>query len=259
MKALVVWCGPVSSFNLKGIDWPDGVDVAVVGKGQNGGIDSASFGLLAEKYRDASGRILPGLMQKVGYLISDYERVAIMGYSAAHGLMAQVLRDDADGPYVAAAVSIDACFSSATSIPKQGYVDFAARAARSESLFVLAGTAGDANGVTGWRCASVNAEKGAGAAGIPLGPANVRAPVPVPKSAEGAGSLLALDYSGIFSHAQVVPKLTAPIVNAYLLPYLAGAGPAPGSTSWSAGKTIAVVGAGTALAAGALYAWRRWG
>jgi len=259
VKLLFVWCGPVSSFDLKGITWPAGTSIAVYGHGPSGGISSADFGLAAAKYRGANGRILPNLVAKVGYDIANFDRIAVAGFSAAHGLLAQVLRDDADGKYVDAALSEDACFSSPTSISKPGYTQYSARAARGEKLFVHVGTAGDYQGVTGWQCALTNAAAGAKAAGMSLASVGVPSGVPAPKSALGVGDLVALDYSGVLSHKQVVPALTAPLVNAYLLPYLRGAdfgGEPPASSS---AKTVVVAGATLVALAGGLYAWKRWG
>lgn len=236
MSDLVIWGGPVfapgSSPHAGGdigkVRWERPTKIIVFNHGPDGGIGSSAFASLAESYRDADGRILPNLLASQGLSAADFDRIAIAGFSAFHGLANPLLASDGDR--IDAAVLLDACFETPGSAPKAGYRSFAARAAKGAKLMVFIGSSGQ-NGpglpatTKGYECAESAASAGAADAGTQLEavatPAGIRE---VKCGASRAGELWMLNVCDQFYpdvHGGVVNKLTEEVMQSLLAPYLA--------------------------------------
>lgn len=234
---LLLWGGPVfapgagggSSGDIGKVAWHTPTEVLTVNHGPDGGFSSTAFSQLAATYRGPDGRILQNLLAAHGLDVSQYERIAISGFSAFHGLANPLL--DADGDLISAAVLFDSCFETPGSPPKAGYRSFAELAARGNRLMVFCSSSGQ-NGpglpptTTGWECAENAAGAGADDAGVALeesaGPDGVTAPK---CGARRAGNLWLLNYCDQFypdMHGGIVKLLPVEVLNALLVPYMAG-------------------------------------
>jgi len=264
--SLLIWGGPVMAMNIAKVRWMSPVTPLVVNHGPDGGIGSSSFSMLADSYRDAQGRILPNLLAKYGLKRSMFDRVAIAGFSAFHGLASPLLL--ADGDSIDAAVLDDACFSNYASLAKKGYVSFGARAARGERLMVMTTSAGGGPSVgysTGYECGDASFAGAVAESGVSPEPYSPPVPVPVPISGKGqrAGDFFYLNYNTDYAHGDHVHKLAVPVLDVFLAPYLARPLGAPGplhyppvSPGFSGAQILAGVGV-AALIGGLTWATRK--
>ncbi len=271
MSGLLLWTGPVSTYDLRHVVWPVPVDVLVFSSGPSGGIGSSSFAQLAASVTDPTGHLLPTLLAHARTDAGHYDRVAVAGFSAAHGLMSPLL--GADGDSLAGAVCLDACFSDPRRLVKPGYLAYGTRAARGERLFVMSASSGGGLGSghtigpgvpdysTGYACMlstfdAAAAQAGASPTSIDRSLPPGLPPITDPKgSARQAGLFTALDYHDQYKHGDHVHVLAKPILEAYLGPLFAGQAPiAPGGTPARAGgPSFAAV--ATAAGAVGLLAW----
>jgi hypothetical protein len=231
---LVVWCGPVfapggSPFKNGGeignVKWPNPTTIITIS------CKGSVCGDIAESLRGSDGRILPSILSSHGAgAVSDYDHIALAGYSAGHNMMNRVLQSDGDT--IAAMVSIDACFST-TNPPwtKKGYVDFGTQAALGQKLMVLMATGSSHGGSglsysSGSECAGANFDAAAAAAGVT--PENIDAGLQHPPTiAERAGNLYLLDYgtqtfSNQLPHFDAINLLSEDVLQTYLAPFLGG-------------------------------------
>jgi hypothetical protein len=218
---VIIWIGPVFASTPSEVTWLHPTEsIALTGEG------STFFSNLAESLRGPDGHILPQILAKAGKTRADYRKIAVAGFSAAHGLMPKLL--DADGDDIAACVAIDSCFSAMGSLEKAGYVSFSRRAASGEKLMVF--TVGPGGGVgSGATVAPGNDDFStaidcvmAQAGSAPLAPTTIEPPLPVPASPPmKAGGLFVLDYRE-FRHDEHIHRLAVPVMSAYLAPYLDG-------------------------------------
>lgn len=257
LRSLLVWGGPVMEANLDGIAWPLNTDIVTFSRGPDGGIGSSSFDLLGKSYLRSDGHILPHLLASRDIDIDDYDQIAISGFSAFHGLGNLLLHHDADR--INAAVPLDACFSAYGSLAKKGYVAFAKMAARGERLFVMTASWGGGGAYsTGFECVWAQV-KGALGSEDALGPiTDLPQGVPEPDLGGQTEGLVVLDYREHkdITHGDHVHKLARPVLQGYLVPYLAN-GTIVGATGganhdggWSTGaKVAAMVGGAVALTA----------
>jgi hypothetical protein len=135
---VVIWAGPVMLLPAhRAINW-QGRDVRIVlvqGEG------SSNMAALGSSLRDASGRILPNLLAKYAPGIKP-EKIALCAFSAGHGLLNQILSNDADRAAVSAVVLSDADFNTGNpaapscSSVHEGYVKFGIEAAKGAKLLV---------------------------------------------------------------------------------------------------------------------------
>lgn len=195
---------------------------------------SSANAALAESYRGSDGRILPNMLAARGRKVSDYEQIAIAGFSAFHGLANLVLASDADS--IDAAVLLDACFETPGSPAKAGFAYFATLAANGDRLMVFAAS-GSQNGpglpptTKGFECAFHAANAGAESAGVALEASAVPDGVPEPAcGAFQANGLHVLSYCSGYLHGDIINQLGVAVLDGYLVPYLADApdGATPG-------------------------------
>jgi len=236
---LIVWGGPVFApggapspgGDIGKVVWGHDTQIVTFNHGPDGGVGSSSFGELAYSFRGADGRILPNLLASVGLSADSFDKIAIAGFSAFHGLANPLLL--ADGDRIDAAVLLDACFEGTSAAPKEGYRAFAAQAAAGNKLMVFLGSSGQ-NGPDlvptskGYECALNAANAGAADAGTAL------EPVPTPDGIREAkcgtsnvGDLWVLNFCDQFypdQHGGIVNKLTEETLQTLLVPYLAGTG-----------------------------------
>ena len=250
--SLVIWCGPIfvagkspyAGGDVGKVDWL-GTSVTFISLPCNNPSPTLCASLHG-MYADAQGRVLPNLLAKNNAgSPSDYDHIALCGYSAGHNFMNPTLLSDGD--QIDAMVSIDACYST-TNPPwtKAGYVDFGTKAARGEKLMVLMAT-GSSHGGTGYpsssgsECALANFDAAAAAAGV--SPAVIDSGLQYPPTnSERAGGLFLLDYelqkfSGQLPHFDAVNKISQDVFQTYLAPFLAGQ-PLPGGPAVAPGGTI---------------------
>jgi len=228
---LLIWGGPVMRSNLDGIDWGSTKPrIEVFSSGPGGGIGSSSFAALAESMRDASGHVLPNLLASRGLRRDQFDKVAIAGFSAFHGLASALL--DADADMIDAAFLLDACFSSVspTSWTKRGYVDFGARAAKRDKVLVYTASAGGGPGgqypsSTGSECMLANLKASSQKAGVTLSSYIPPAPMPMGDGLR-AGALVGIDYgpqfSSGFTHADLINRIGVQTMQAFAAPFFAG-------------------------------------
>lgn len=221
---LVIYAGPVMDSNFSSIVWDRPTEHILFNTGPDGGYGSSSFAALAESMRGSDGRILPNLLASRGLSRSMFDKVAICGFSAFHGLAAPLL--GADGDQIDAAVMLDACFGSAGAPRKDGYVSFGRRAAAGSRLMVMTASAGQnapplPPSTTGYECVLANAQEAAGPALAPFDPPST-IPFPSQGQALKAGGLIVLDYRGEYQHGDHINKFGPQIIQTFLVPYMSG-------------------------------------
>lgn len=220
---------------------------------------SSSCGALAAGFRGSDGRILPAMLASRGLSVTSYDRIAIAGFSAFHGMANALLASDGD--LIDAAVLLDACFSS-VSPPwtKNGYVSFGQAAAAGQRLMVYCtSTGGGAGGAypssTAVECVQANYEAAGGSESSfdPGLPADV-----TPGAAYRTGNLVWLDYAPLgWRHDQIPHQLTRDVLSTLLAPYMAQ-GDLYGSSSQTVARkavkaaALGLLAAGTFVAASAI-------
>lgn len=256
---LLIWGGPVMLSNLDGVDWGSTKPrIEVFSSGPGGGIGSSSFAALAESMRDASGHVLPNLLASRGLRRDQFDKVAIAGFSAFHGLASALL--DADADMIDAAFLLDACFSSVspTSWTKRGYVDFGARAAKRDKVLVYTASAGGGPGgqypsSTGSECMLANLKASSEKAGVSLGKYIPPSPMP-PGEGLRAGALVGIDYgpqfNAGFTHGDLINRWGVQTMQAFAAPFFAGK-LSFGWPTWAT-WTLAAIGVAAALGTAAV-------
>jgi hypothetical protein len=271
---LIIWGGPVyapggtqrDGGDIGRVQWGTDTQIVTFNHGPDGGVGSSAFGELAYSYRDSSGHILAGLLASAGLDADSFDKIAIAGFSAFHGLANPLLL--ADGDRISAAVLLDACFEGTAAAPKEGYRAFAAQAAKGEKLMVFLGSSGQ-NGPglpptsKGYECAFNAANAGAADVGETL--AQVDTPEGIREAKCGtykAGGLWVLNFCDQFypdMHGGIVNQLTEETLQTLLVPYLAGTGSSallgglPTWAKWTVGGLLVA----SAAAGGVAWARRR--
>lgn len=277
MSTIILWCGPVypagsspyQGGDIGKVDWL-GTPVSFLSMPCNPPSNTPCASLHGQ-YADAQGRVLPNLLAKYGMgSVSDYDRIALAGYSAGHSFMNPTLLSDGDS--IDAMVSIDACFST-TNPPwtKAGYVDFGTKAALGQKLMVLMATGSSHGGSglsysSGSECAGANFDAAVAAAGATVTSIDAGLQYP-PTTSERAGGLFLLDYglqhfSGQLPHFDAVNMLSQNVFQTYLAPYLAGQALPGGSlvtpdAATTGSNTPLILGAAAITALAAIYFARK--
>ncbi len=222
MTCALIWSGPVYADTPNKVQWSTDVEVIpITGNG------SSWFSSYAAKMTGPDGRILPQILASVGKQRSDYDKVAIAGFSAAHGLYSPLL--GADGDSIDAAILIDSCFSAMGSPAKTGYASFARRAGAGERLMVLTigPGGGPGSGATispdtpDFSSATDCAMASTASAGT-FSPYTPPDGLP-PEQAQAlrCGGCILLPYLE-YRHDQHINQLAVPVMQVFLAPYLAG-------------------------------------
>ena len=180
---------------------------------------SSGYRKYVESLRDSAGRALPNLLARVAPGV-DPDRVAFVGFSAAHGLLDALAVHPEDRERISAYLLLDATFASlgATST-KPGYVALGKDAARGDALLVSATS--DAGGVD-----FMAADEAFALVWRDIGEsrdAPVLDPMPVPARGPfqiGDGAFW-YDYGGMLGHGEI-GQLAEPMMEAYLLPHWSG-------------------------------------
>lgn len=221
-RVLLIWAGPVFSDTPTKVLWPADLDVDVLALTGHG---SSYFSTLAESYRGPDGRILPRLLAAHGRSAGNYDKIALAGFSAGHGLMNLVAASDTD--LVDAIVAIDSCFSAIEAPRKKGYAAFAQKAANGGALLVFTVGPGGGPGSgatvgpgspdfsTAYDCVMASVE-GAGSLTSFRPPEGLPTP---PQQALRSGGVVVLDYRQL-RHDQHVADLSVPVMQTFLAPWL---------------------------------------
>lgn len=249
-RALLIWGGPVFADTPSKVRWPEGWTVDVVPVTGNG---SSFFGQLANSYRGPDGRILRNLVAAKGKDLASYDKVMLAGFSAFHGLANEILKADTD--LVDAMVSLDSCFSGITAPKKEGYARFGDKAARGSAFFLL--TIGPGGGVGSGATLGPGGQDFSSAydcvmasvGGHWLRDFDPAQGVAAPRSAKRSGDLIVLDYRDK-RHDQHINEMGVPLMQAYLVPWLAGSGGITMNDLMVGGFMFACAGA---------IAWAAWG
>lgn len=236
--SFLLWSGPVYADTPDKVVWQSDVEKLVLS-----GAGSSYFGQLAESLRDGQGRILPNILAKMGKTRADYDKVAVAGFSAAHGLLAPLLLSDGDD--IDAAILIDSCFSAMETPAKPGYVSFARRAGAGSRLMVMSIGPGGGPG-SGATVAPGNADFSSAidCATESTRSAGTFSPFPLPEGMPPmaaqplrSGGCILLDYRE-YRHDQHIGQLAVPMMQVFLAPYLAGGGIVGGSSSKAAAMLL---------------------
>lgn len=244
----------------KALPWPRPVHLVAVDPPAGckcGGADalcSTAYSCLWQSVRGGDGRALPGLLARYAKGV-QVERVAVVGFSAAHGILNPLLNNDADRAGISAAILVDACFGGG----KTGFQKALKDGAAGRRLFATM-TSHDG----GPWSASDDLHSGSlcfqnnvlGPTGLAPKAVQVRAPMPQPSGgAYRIGSqaywLKFADAGGKteLPHYKIRVADQNKFLAAYLIPYWRG----ELSTSpwfWALG--------GAALAGGAYWAWQKF-
>lgn len=241
---------------MRDLHWPKETKLIPLSPAVSGEPNSAHYSQLAASLKDADGRILPNLLSKYAKGL-DVERVAFVGFSAAHGFLDPFARNDADREATSAYLLFDATFDGfGAKHGKPGYVAFARDAAEGDRLMVTT----TANSAT-WDPVAKKATHLTGNESWQLVWADLLAEGYSESEAEPRGSMPPADggvhrIGDLFWYEYVTPeggsqiqhtemgKLILPMLEAHLIPY------------WSGGRApFLVIGGAAALA---LYFGYRW-
>jgi len=162
---------------------------------------------------------------------SQFDKVVVSGFSAAHNGLNGMLGYDDDGENkIDGAVLLDACFGLAGNPGKGGYTSYAAKAASGSRVMVFTASAGQ-NGpglppsTTGAECALYNAQQGAASVGKTMSPWDPPADM-APGVGARAGNLIVIDYTADYNngflHGDLVNKIGVATLNNFLVPILDG-------------------------------------
>jgi hypothetical protein len=200
---------------------------------------STAYSNMWQWLRGSDGRVMPNLLAKYAPGIS-VNRVAFVGFSAAHGFLNPLTNNDADREAISALLLLDATFGGG----KSGYVKFVEDAARGERLLVTttSNTGGDESWKPVWKEASVRV-------GDTSEPVSARSPMPEPSGGVWRLGQDAYYYRFVDAKGQTelphweMHHITNAVLEAHLAPY------------WSAVRWPMIVGGAIAVA-GAAAAWR---
>jgi hypothetical protein len=242
------WPGPV---RLIGVDPPAGCLC-----GGSDKLCSSAYSCMWQSLRGADGRALPGLLARYAKGVTP-KRVALVGFSAAHGILNPLLNNDADRRAVSAAILIDTCFGGG----KTGFQKSLKAGASGEQLFVTM-TSHDGSP---WKSAddlhsgTLCFERNVLApTGLQPKLVEVRAPALPPSGGTfriGSNAYW-LRYANAagkteLPHYEIRVKHQNALLAAYLLPYWRGE-LGGGLPTWAYGAL------GAAAVGGGYYAWSRW-
>lgn len=244
---------------MRDLPWPKETKLIPLSPNVSGEPNGAHYAQLAASLKDADGRILPNLLSKYAKGI-DVERVAFVGFSAAHGFLDPYARNDADREATSAYLLFDATFDGfGSKHGKPGYVAFARDAAAGERLMVtttansatwdpVAKKATHLTGNESWQLVWNDLLAEGWLAADDVGP---RGDMP---AADGGVhrindlywyEYVRADGSSQIAHTEM-GKLILPMLSAHLIPY------------WSGGRApFLVIGGAAALALYFGYKWLR--
>lgn len=212
------------------LPWPSptklrGVDLPEPFRCSGDPLCSSGYRKYVDSLRDSSGRAMPGLLAQLAIDPADVERIAFVGYSAAHGLLDALASHPDDRRRISALLLLNATFAQTGALStKPGYVAFGRDAALGDSLLLSATAhsggetfmAGDEAFALVWRdIQSVYGGETHNAA--------VRSPMPPPARGPFRVGVHAYwyDYAGMLSHGGV-GQLALPAMEAYLVPFWSG-------------------------------------
>jgi hypothetical protein len=212
---VVFWCGPVTAKNLERVPWARPTRVVVVGKGAGGSVSSSAFGELAA---ELGPRPLDALAKRNGFSLDSVDKVSLLGFSAAHGLMNPILAVPEHRERISAVGAFDAYYTSQNGPPKPGYLAMAERACAGHSLMVV--TTSD---TAGPNYPSGSEAFGRLAKNLDLGPGQMPEGIqlPPPATLKGRGGFVWADYRDAFKHVEHATKLAPAWSGKFLSPALA--------------------------------------
>ena len=218
MADVAICCGPVSA--IAGVRWERPTQIVTVNHRDWPGpmdgaprpeiVGSGAFGILAQRL---GPRPLSRILEIAG--ISSPGRIALLGFSAAHGLIEPILSSP-DAARVNALGAFDAYFTGMNKAIKRGYLAFLERAIAEEVLAVVttSSNAGPDYPAGNASFAVLAAQLGIASEEPPPG-------VPEPATMQGAGDFGWADYQFQFAHAAHWNSLAPAWCNAVIAPYLA--------------------------------------
>ncbi len=213
---LVIWCGPVSTSNLKTARLPAGARVVTVNRGAGKdpkapNIGSSNFELLASQV----GGSLRTLLDQRGVDLDTCGTVTLAGFSAGWGLMEPLLRGT-DGARVDVLYAADAYYTGPGRQVKPGYRAFLERAAAGRALAILTTSNIAGPNYPSSAAAVEKLTEGLGLEPITLGPE-----LPRPERAVGKLGAIWADYGGQpFKHVGHATKLAPLYFSHVVTPYL---------------------------------------
>jgi hypothetical protein len=220
----VIWCGPVSTSNIAGIAWRRPTKIITVSGNGSSHFANVAAGTEEEIESAVSGLgalPLSALLDQHG--VPDAERVALMGFSAGHGLIEGILRSP-DMERVNALGAFDAYFVGHGQGPKPGYLRFCQRAASGDALAVVTTSSREATSGLNQPPSGPRADLAFGELAAEVGVVSISPPagVPVPSTTQGAGLFVWANYLEEFGHEGHATQLATIWGNALIAPYMAG-------------------------------------
>jgi hypothetical protein len=135
---IVLWCGPISASTLEKAPWIGPPPRVLTFNQGIGGVGSSHFSALAGQLAgQGGGSVLRGALKAKGLPPDTDEPVMVTGFSAAHGMIEPLLRNEDDASRVVAVGSFDAYYTGPDKTPKPGYQHFAYRASRGLCRMVM--------------------------------------------------------------------------------------------------------------------------
>lgn len=218
---LLLWSGPVSAANVAGAALPADSRLLVVNQGidAKNPIGSTAFANVGRKYET-----LRAFCSARGVDVGQFDTVSLAGFSAAHGLLELLLRDEDSAGRTTALLAFDAYYTSSALRVKPGYRAFCERAVRGRALCVLSSST-----FAGQNYPSCDRAVRELVRDLPLVESQCPARLRAALSAAGlqlplqtliAGGLIWLRYGETLKHAEHATRLASPVLTSLLTPYL---------------------------------------
>lgn len=213
---LFLWCGPVTASNLKSVRWQVPTTVLTIGSGigSSNPIGSDAFANLG---RSLASPKLPNLIRARGFDPESFDAIGIGSFSAGHGLVNELFKDEASLDWCWALGAFDSYYGKAI---KQGYLAFCRLAAEDNRLAVLTTSEGkDPNVGTSRECIAPLAQAlDFAPTSLPEG---IAPPLAAPSFVEGRGSATHAHWTK-YTHVQHATVVAPVIIERMISPWMAG-------------------------------------
>jgi hypothetical protein len=137
---LVIWAGPVNAAQVPGATVADAVQKFLPCTGDGKAAGGASAQRCGDLAVSSGGRILPGILDRLGLREDEVGNIYLGAFSAGGHIWKRLLMSPEDRARIKGVMLHDAAYETGTSkspLPTQGYVEFALDALKDPSKFML--------------------------------------------------------------------------------------------------------------------------
>lgn len=139
-RNLVIWAGPVNAVQVPGATVADAIQKFLPCTGDGKAAGGASAQRCGDLAVSSGGRILPGILARLGLREDEVGDIYLGAFSAGGHIWKRLLMSPEDRARIKGVMLHDAAYETGTSkspLPTQGYVEFALDALKDPSKFML--------------------------------------------------------------------------------------------------------------------------